>query len=272
MNGPAAAPGRAPLVAPASDAAPPAVTVENETGVSPYVLVCEHASNHIPAEYRDLGLRPQDLERHIAWDIGAAALARMLSSLLDAPLFLSGYSRLLIDCNRPLLVSSSIPVRSEATEIPGNRALDQAERERRATAYFWPFQTRIAEALDARLADGRPTAVLGIHSFTPSFLGVQRPWHVGVLYGRAAAFGQALVARLASDAALAVGDNEPYRIAAEEDYTVPVHGDARGIVAALIEVRQDLLMASEGVAEWASRLAAVLSDVTDIRPVATSRA
>ena len=104
--------------------------------------------------------------------------------------------------------------------------------------------------------------MLGIHSFTRRFLGVQRPWHVGVLYARAAEFGQALVAKLAADRALIVGDNEPYRIASEEDYTVPIHGDGRGIDAALIEVRQDLLTTGEGVAEWASRIAAALVDVT----------
>jgi predicted N-formylglutamate amidohydrolase len=242
--------------------APPPVVAVNETGASRYVLLCEHASNYMPEEYRDLGLPAEELERHIAWDIGAAALARNLSSLLDAPLFLSGYSRLLIDCNRPLLAPSSIPVRSEATDIPGNHGLDQAERDRRAHAYFWPFQTRVAQALDARLAAGRPTAVVGIHSFTPTFLGVQRPWHVGVLYGRAVAFARALVTRFAAEKALIVGDNEPYRVSAEEDYTVPIHGDGRGIDAALIEVRQDLVTTSEGIEEWASRLAAVLSDVT----------
>jgi predicted N-formylglutamate amidohydrolase len=248
-----------------SGSARPAVRVVNETGTSTYVLVCEHASNHIPTEYRNLGLPSQELERHIAWDIGAAALAQELSSLLDAPLFLSGYSRLLIDCNRPPLAPSSIPVRSEATEIPGNRGLDQTERARRAAAYFWPFQARIAQTLDARVVTGRSTILLGIHSFTPSFLGIERPWHVGILYARAAAFGQALVARLAADRALVVGDNEPYRITSEEDYTVPVHGDERGIDAALIEVRQDLLITREGLTEWASRLAEVLSDAAHRR-------
>jgi predicted N-formylglutamate amidohydrolase len=239
----------------------PAVRVLNETGTSAYVLACEHASNYIPAEYSDLGLPAWELTRHIAYDIGAASLAESLSSLLDAPLFLSGYSRLLIDCNRPLLVPSSIPVRSEATDIPGNHGIDRAERDRRAAAFFWPFQARIAQALDARIAARRPTAVVGIHSFTPRFLGVERPWHVGVLYGKAAAFGQALVKRLAAEPGLSVGDNEPYRVNAEEDYTVPVHGDARCLDAALIEVRQDLVTASDGIAKWASRLSAVLSEI-----------
>jgi predicted N-formylglutamate amidohydrolase len=243
----------------------PAVVALNEIGSSPYVLVCEHASNYMPARYCGLGLAAPELQRHIAWDIGAAPLARRLSALLDAPLFLSGYSRLLIDCNRPPLAPTSIPVRSEATEIPGNQGLDDAERERRANTFFWPFQNRIEQMLDARMAASQRTAVLGIHSFTPRFLGIERPWHAGVLYGRAAAFAKALRTALAADPTLVVGDNEPYRVTLETDYTVPVHGDQRGIDAALIEVRQDLLLTNEGVEEWASRLSSVL---LDIRPSA----
>jgi predicted N-formylglutamate amidohydrolase len=231
----------------------------NEAGSSTYLLVCEHASNYIPPEYGDLGLPPEALQRHIALDIGAAALAQEMSASLDAPLFLSGYSRLLIDCNRPPLAPSSIPVRSEATDIPGNHGLNRAERDRRAAAYFWPFQNSIEQALDRRLAGRRPTTVIGIHSFTPSFLGIERPWHVGILYAKATAFARALIARLAAEPALVVGDNEPYRITADEDYTVPFHGDRRGIDAVLIEVRQDLLMTPEGVTEWASRLARALA-------------
>lgn len=241
--------------------APPPVTTVNEGGASACVLICEHASNHIPDEYRNLGLAPSELGRHIAWDLGAEMLARRLSGLLDAPLFLSGYSRLLIDCNRPLWGSTSIPTRSENTEIPGNRSLDAAERARRAAAYFTPFHTRISRFLDQRVAAGRPTVVVGVHSFTPIFLGVARPWHAGVLYARAAALGSALIARLAAVDGLVVGDNEPYRIAVDEDYTVPVHGDQRGIDAVLIEVRQDLLATAAASEEWALRLASALSDV-----------
>ena len=243
---------------------PPPVTAENEDGASPYVLLCEHASNHIPPAYRSLGVSEADLRRHIAWDIGAADLSRLLSQRLDAPLFLSGYSRLLIDCNRPLGTPTSIPVRSEDTDIPGNHGLTPAERERRAAAYFTPFQDRVAAALDRRARSGRPTVVLGVHSFTPVFQGVARPWQAGVLYAGAEAFGRALVARLSREAGLCVGDNEPYRIEAEHDHTVPVHGDARGLPAALIEVRQDLLAAPGGPAEWAGRLTAALGDVAGL--------
>lgn len=239
-------------------AAPPAVTVLNEEGSSSCVLLCEHASNYIPPGYGGLGLPPAKLMRHIAWDIGAAELARRLSVLLDAPLFLSGYSRLLIDLNRPLHAPSSIPEISEATAIPGNRGLDETERARRRAAYFAPFHGRVAAHLDRRLALGWPTRVVGVHSFTPVYLGERRPWHAGVLYGRAASFAEALVARLAAEPGLVVGANEPYRIEAEMDYTVPVHGDARGLDAVLTEVRQDLLGTPEECEAWAVRLASAL--------------
>ncbi len=243
-------------------APPPAVTALNEGGASPFVLLCEHASNHIPAAYAGLGLGPRDLERHIAWDIGAAVLARGLSRRLDAPLFLSGYSRLLIDCNRPPGAPTSIPVRSEDTDIPGNLDLPAGERARREAAYFAPFHAAVARLLDRRAAAGRRTVVVGVHSFTPVFLGVSRPWLAGVLYARAERFGRALVERLGAElGAVAVGDNEPYRIEPEEhDYTVPVHGDARGLDAALLEVRQDLIATAEEAEAWAARLAPVFAD------------
>jgi predicted N-formylglutamate amidohydrolase len=245
---------------------PPAVSEVNPAGASRLVLVCEHASNHIPDEYAGLGLPPEELLRHIAWDIGAAPLARRLSALLDAPLFLAGGSRLLIDCNRPLDVPSSIPEVSEATMIPGNQGLDAAERDRRAARWFHPFHRRIAAALDARSAAGRPTTMLAIHSFTPRYLGVARPWQVGILYGTAERFGGALVRALRAEAGLTVGDNEPYRVNALEDYTAPVHGDRRGVDAALVEVRQDLLGDDAGVAQWATRLAAVLRPHGALQP------
>jgi predicted N-formylglutamate amidohydrolase len=238
----------------------PAFEVVNEGGASAVVLLCEHASNDMPAEHRRLGLPPEQLGRHIAWDIGAAALARSLSAQLDAPLFLGGCSRLVIDLNRPLWSATSIPEVSEDTVIPGNRGISPAERAARADSWFHPFHSRVAACLDRRVAAGRRTVVVGVHSFTPVFLGVRRPWHAGVLYARAVGLGRALVARLAAADDLEIGDNDPYRIELEHDYTVPVHGDARGIDAVLLEVRQDLLGDTDAAEVWASRLAAALHD------------
>ncbi|MES2710095.1 MAG: N-formylglutamate amidohydrolase [Pseudomonadota bacterium] len=223
------------------------------------MLVCEHASNHIPPRYAGLGLPPAELQRHIAWDIGTAALSRRLSALLDAPLILSGASRLLIDCNRPPGVPSSIPIVSEATVIPGNQGISAAEAALRRAAFFDPFEAAVTRLLDARLAAGRPTVILGIHSFTPVYLGRRRVWQAGVLYLQAIEFGARLRDALREDATLTIGDNEPYQVNLEEDYTVPVHGDARGIPTALIEVRQDLLADAAGIEAWAQRLAAILA-------------
>jgi len=237
---------------------PVAVEALNEHGHSDIVLLCEHASNHMPAEYRQLGLDASHLQRHIAWDIGAAEVTRLLSARLDAPAFLSGYSRLLIDLNRPLGTPGSIPVLSEDTGIPGNVGIDAAERDRRAKVMFSPFHDRVAAHLDRRVAEGRPTRIVTIHSFTPVFLGVARPWHAGVLHEHAAGLAEAILSGLRADAALNVAANVPYVISRDADYAVPIHGDDRGIPAVLIEIRQDLLANRAGIEEWADRLAAAL--------------
>lgn len=238
---------------------PPPFSVVNAAGAGHCVLICEHASRYIPSDYANLGLAAAELDRHIAWDIGAAELAAQLAARLDAPLFLAGWSRLLIDGNRPLGVPSSIPVRSEATDIPGNVGLSDAERDARAATWFAPFHAAITAALDARQAAGVPTRVIGIHSFTPRFLGVARPWPVAVLYARAADYARRLIDALAASGDGPIGDNEPYRVNDAEDYTVPVHGHRRGLDAVLIEVRQDLLATPAGIAAWAARLAPVLA-------------
>jgi predicted N-formylglutamate amidohydrolase len=223
------------------------------------VLLCEHAANHIPAEYDGLGLPPAERVRHIAWDPGAAAVTRHLSRLLDAPAYLGTCSRLLIDLNRPLDSPGSIVTRSEATDIPGNIGLDPAEIERRASRIFRPFHDEVTRVLDRRQPIGRPTRLVSIHSFTPVYLGVTRPWHAGVLFDQATAFGQALVSRL-GQTGLNVGANVPYTAGRTDDYALPVHGDDRGIPAVLVEIRHDLIADAAGVTEWAERLAAALRD------------
>ena len=233
---------------------PQAAMVLNEAGRSPYVLLCEHASRYIPPRYSNLGLPEPELTRHIAWDIGAEGIARQLSKALDAPLIMSGYSRLLIDCNRPIGVASSIPEVSETTAIPGNIGLDGDERGRRADLYYWPFQKAVIAHLDARQRNGTPTIIFGVHTFTPVFKGFQRPWHAGVLYRKSADFGERLLGLLA-EPGLTLAANEPYIIEDDHDQTVPVHGEARGLEAVLIEVRQDLVAGAEGQVEWAGRLA-----------------
>jgi predicted N-formylglutamate amidohydrolase len=242
----------------ADEVLPPVVRVLNETGASPFVLVCEHASNFIPERYAGLGLGEADLRRHIAWDIGAEKVARHLSQHLDAPLVIAGYSRLLIDLNRPPESQTAIPAISESTVIPGNAGLTVEQRQARVDTYFTPFQTRLSALLDARRG---ATKVIGVHSFTPVYKGVSRPWHAGILYRKAADFGHALAEALGGSAAH-VAENQPYQIDDESDYTVPVHGEARGLDAVLIELRQDLVADDAGCAAWAMRLAQALKTVS----------
>lgn len=237
---------------------PEPVECLNEEGRSPIILLCEHASNHIPAEYDGLGLGAADLQRHISWDIGAAAVTRRLSHLLDAPAFLGTYSRLLIDLNRPLHAPGSIPTRSEATDIAGNHLLTRRERKWRQDRIFTPFQTRVEAYLDRRAALGRITFLVTIHSFTPSYHGIERPWHAGILHGRAEAFGQRLIERLSRDPTLLVAANQPYSVGRDEDYAVLVHGDDRDIPAVLVEIRNDGIADRMRAEAWADRLARAL--------------
>ncbi|ESQ77962.1 N-formylglutamate amidohydrolase [Asticcacaulis sp. YBE204] len=242
---------------------PAPVEILNPDGASDIVLLCEHASNFIPVEYAGLGLGADDLQRHIAWDPGAAEVTRRLSAVLDAPAFLGTFSRLLIDLNRPLGTPGSIVTRSEATDIPGNLVLDPGAIQRQTERIFTPFHAAVTACLDAR--QGRPTRLVSIHSFTPVYLGVTRPWQGGVLFGEAKAFGEALVARLMAQG-LNVGANVPYQTDRAEDYAVPIHGDDRGLPAVLIEIRNDLIADDQGVAAWTAALRAALISAALSRP------
>ncbi|QFI68951.1 N-formylglutamate amidohydrolase [Sinorhizobium alkalisoli] len=233
---------------------PPPYAVFNPDGAAPILLLCEHASNRIPRALGDMGLPHHDRQRHIAWDIGALALAQQLSLSLDAPLFFTNYSRLVIDCNRPLSAPSFIPEVSETTEIPVNRDLSLAERQRRIDTLFTPFADAVARRLDLIEARGDRPFIVGVHSFTPVYFGRQRPWQVGILYGEAVRFAQSLIRGLSGESGLTVGDNEPYIIHPDEDYTVPVHADARKLPGVLLEVRHDLISDLAGVAAWGERL------------------
>lgn len=241
---------------------PEPIEVLNEDSDCEIVLVCEHAANHIPAEYDRLGVTQDDMERHIAWDIGAAAVTRGLAEALGATAFLGTYSRLLVDLNRPFGGLSSMPVRSEATSIPGNVDLTEAEFQRRRNLVFDPFHGRIEARLDARQAAGLPTRIVAIHSFTPVYLGVARPWHVGILFDQSADFAEATMAALAQDPALVVGANVPYVIDRDEDYAIPVFGTDRGNPAILVEIRNDIISDAAGIADWSRRMTRVLQQVS----------
>ena len=237
---------------------PPPFVVEHADGSSPYLITCDHAGRRLPVRLGCLGLSAAELETHIAWDIGVEAVARPLAEELDAFLILATYSRLAIDCNRPPGSADSIVSLSEHTEIPGNRGVSRAEAEARARALFHPYHERISAALDARRDAGRPALLVALHSFTPVFDGVARPWHAGVLYGRDARLARVLLELLRAEDGLSIGDNQPYHVSDETDYAVPVHGEGRGIPHVELEIRQDLIADAAGQAAWAARLARLL--------------
>jgi predicted N-formylglutamate amidohydrolase len=240
---------------------PPPVEVVNRDGRSTIVLVCDHASNRVPRRLSRLGITAAELDMHIGWDPGAAAVARRMSQRLDAALVLSGYSRLVIDCNRPLGSPGSIPAVSAGITVPGNERLNAAEAAARADALFWPYHRAIAALLDARAAARRPTALLAIHSFTPDYPGHERPWHVAVSYNRDRRLAALLLPVLQGAAGLVVGDNLPYAVSDTDDYTIPVYGERRGLPHALIEIRQDGIADEPGVAAWADRLVAACAEI-----------
>ncbi len=204
-----------------------------------------------------------DLTRHIAWDPGAAAVTRQVSDFLNAPAFLGAYSRLLIDLNRPLQAATSIVTRSEDTDIPGNLHIDDAERQSRQDLIFTPYHNEVSGYLEQRQQSGLPVWLVSIHSFTPVYMGVSRPWHAGVLFDKAMHLGEALVAQLRRPG-VTVGANVPYQTDRAEDYSVPIHGDDRGIPAVLIEIRNDLISDEAGIDNWARHLAVALHAVTTV--------
>jgi predicted N-formylglutamate amidohydrolase len=239
---------------------PPVLEV-NVSGRSPFLLTCDHYGRLIPRRLGDLGLPESELTRHIAWDIGIAGVAEALSSHLDAHLIAQRYSRLVIDCNRPPASASSIPRLSEATTIPGNEAMAGDDAESRRAAIFDPYHRRIADVIEKRLRDGVPTVLVSLHSFTPVYAGVERPWHIGTLYHRDTRLPPLLLKLLRGEPDLVVGDNEPYAVSDETDYTIPVHGEARGLMNTGIEIRQDLIADQAGQKQWADRLARIFGEI-----------
>jgi predicted N-formylglutamate amidohydrolase len=239
----------------------PPVFEQNADGRSPFLFTSDHYGRLIPKPLGDLGLPEGELVRHIAWDIGIAGVAERLAALLDAHLIAQRYSRLVIDCNRPPRAASSIPRLSEATTIPGNEGLSREGAELRHRAIFDPYHRRIDEVIDQRMAAKRPTILVSLHSFTPIYAGVRRPWHIGTLYHRDKTLPPLLLKALRAEGDLVVGDNEPYAVGDDTDYTIPVHGEARGLTNSGIELRQDLIADESGQQQWAERLARILGEI-----------
>lgn len=243
--------------APAAEAAEPAfVEIEGDPR-SGLLILCDHASNHVPAEYANLGLDAVQLSRHIAFDPGAAAVTKGLAYRLGAPAVLSAYSRLLIDPNRGEDDPTLVMRLSDGAIVPGNHHVDEGERARRIDRWYRPYHAAIDAAIRTALAAGTVPALVSMHSFTPVWRGNRRPWHAGILWDRDPRLALPLIEALAADPALVVGDNEPYAGALRNDCMYE-HGTRRGLPHALIEIRQDLIADQTGIAAWVDRLATIL--------------
>ncbi|MEM1267856.1 MAG: N-formylglutamate amidohydrolase [Pseudomonadota bacterium] len=247
------------------DSASDAVEVVGRDRSGPALILCDHASNRVPEIVAggDLGLSAADMARHIAYDVGAAGVARRLADLLDAPLVLSRFSRLVIDPNRgeddPTLVMRLY----DGSIIPANRAVDEAEIERRRALFHRPYHRAITDQIDAMLTAKVEPRLVSIHSFTPQLRGrPPRPWHVGLLWDRDGRLARPLVQSLSQEPDLCVGDNEPYSGQLRGD-SMYQHGTARGLPHILIEVRNDLISGEEGQAAWAARLAQHLAPLLE---------
>lgn len=239
---------------------PAPVEVVDGEGDAPLLLICDHASNAVPRSLAGLGLPAEELERHIAWDIGAADLTRRMAERLKAPAVLAGFSRLVIDCNRQPGDPTSIPELSDGVAIPGNLGLSEAAAEARADLFFWSYHRAVTQSLARLWRHERPPVLIALHSFTPVMNCCARPWHVGVLWNRDPRMAVPLLARLRRHPDLCVGDNEPYS-GRQIGYTIDTHAAAAGLPHVSIEVRQDLIADSAGVEAWTRILVDALEPI-----------
>ena len=246
---------------PTSLAQPETVRVTNPRGSSPFVFTCDHASNFLPAEFGTLGLSAEDLTRHIAWDPGALPVAARMAKALDAPLVETRISRLVIDCNRPLDAPDLVPPVSETTAIPGNTGLSDKQRAARIDLSWRPFHDTISRLIDDRLARGRETRLVSVHSFTPVYKGKSRPWHIGIIHDEDRRLAAPLIAALQRLSGVTVGVNEPYSPADRVYFTLERHARSRGLACAMIEIRNDEISGEAGQRKWADLLTGIFSNL-----------
>ena len=221
------------------------------------LILCDHASNHVPEDLGNLGLPQAELQRHIAYDIGAAAVTRGLARRLGAPAVLTRFSRLIIDPNRGRDDPTLVMRLSDGAVVPGNARIDAAEVARRIERFYDPYDRAIEERIARAMRESVPPVVVTIHSFTPVWRGAPRPWHAGILWDADDRFAKPLIEGLRADG-FVVGDNEPYDGALSGD-TMDRHATRRGLATALVEIRQDLIATDEGAEEWAARFARLLT-------------
>jgi predicted N-formylglutamate amidohydrolase len=243
----------------AHEAPSESVRITNREAMSPLVLVCDHASNFIPAQFGSLGLDQASLTRHIAWDPGALPVATMLAQMLGAALVESRVSRLVADCNRAPGAPDLVPALSETTRIPANENLSPADLDLRLALAWRPFHAAIEDVVKDRLARGVETRLVSIHSFTPVYKDVKRLWHIGILHDDDDSLAAPMIAALQGIPGITVGDNQPYSPADGVYYTLDRHGRSNGLACAMVEIRNDQIADEPGQRKWAERLADILA-------------
>ncbi len=228
-------------------------------GTGRFVLLCDHASNHVPPELSDLGLPASELARHIAWDIGAAGVTGALSEIFDAPAILCGTSRLVIDCNRNLNSPDLVPEVSDGTVVPGNLHLTEAARAKRIERWFDPYHDAVEAVILERAARGVPSIVISIHSMAASVAGKPRPWQIALSSYLDRTLADPTLASLHRPGDVVVGDNQPYDLDPEVDYSLPYHAIRRGLPHLQVEFRQDEIPDAATQHQWALRFARALT-------------
>lgn len=236
---------------------PPPFVACNKGAESPYLFVCDHAGRAVPACLDSLGLEASQFYRHIAWDIGAGAVARLLGEKLDAFVIRQGFSRLVVDCNRTAGRPDMFAALADGVRVPGNEGLGEAGRAARLDEIYRPYHDAIAAELDARAARGLRSVVVSVHSFTPLFEGFDRPWRVGVLHDGTSEASKAMLRLLRAEPGMVVGDNQPYAMDGI-DYTIPRHAIGRGLPYLELEIRQDLIADEAGQIWFADLLARLI--------------
>ncbi|QEN86615.1 N-formylglutamate amidohydrolase [Labrys sp. KNU-23] len=239
---------------------PPPVGLHNGEASSPFLIICDHAGNAVPAALAGLGLPQSELDRHIGIDIGILGVSKGLSDHLQAPLIFQRYSRLVAECNRRLDSPSFMTPISDGTQVPANQDPTAEDRRGRIREIVEPYHSEISSRIDRKLATGHPLILVSMHSFTPSLRAAPapRPWHVGLCYHDNRQFSDLVLTELTHQRDLVIGRNEPYGVNMAEDYSVPVHGEERRLPYVEFEIRQDLIAEASGQAAWAARLAPIL--------------
>lgn len=246
-----------------ADNRPEAVETVNAQGAGRVLLLCEHASNHVPARYDGLGLDAEGRASHAAWDPGARAVALALSRALDAPLVASRVSRLVYDCNRPPEAASAMPEQSELVEVPGNRDLTQAQRDERIATVYRPFCAAVSALMADRRTRGRPTALITVHSFTPVYFGQPRATEIGILHDADARLADAMLAEAHRLPHRRIARNDPYGPEDGVTHSLKIHGLDNALPNVMIEIRNDLIADAAGVAALAQDLMTLIAPALD---------